>query len=153
MTLTEDPGPGSNQEDSMRVFTLVLNEDREPHFRAVDSLDATNLLDIASTRAPGMRDLGEEKANGSVPFFAQQLVSAVNGGEHRDVKEAITNMTMCCWLVDSIYGGMKPETLHHIDVEFVVRNDGAIARTYVPHGRPEPGVEDMLARATWPDRA
>ncbi|WP_175836199.1 hypothetical protein [Burkholderia multivorans] len=135
----------------MKVFALVLNAAREPHFRSVDDLNTEAFLDLAASKNAAMQALKKEAAEGSVTYYAGELVKAVNEGERPDVDRAVTSLTMCTWLVDQIHGNLSADLLRRSDLHFVVRHDGAVARTYVPAGQPEPEVDDMMAQAAWPD--
>ncbi|MBJ9711964.1 hypothetical protein [Burkholderia gladioli] len=141
-----------SNEVHVRVIALVLNQKDEPHFRSVNDFKTDALLEIAHSRTAAMREMGKERAEGSVTFFAGELVKAANEGEGGDVDRALSSLTMCCWLVDLIYGGVSESEVRSHDLHFVVRDDGAIARTYAPAGSPEPDVEAMMAKAVWPDR-
>ncbi|MCM2547255.1 hypothetical protein [Burkholderia glumae] len=141
-----------SNEVHVQVVALVLNKKDEPHFRSVNNFKTDALLEIAHSRAAAMREMGRERAEGSVTFFAGELVKAVNQGENADVDRALSSLTMCCWLVDIIYGGVSEDEVRSHDLHFVVRDDAAIARTYVPGGSPEPEIEAMMAKAVWPDR-
>ncbi|KWO10360.1 hypothetical protein WM26_18585 [Burkholderia cepacia] len=135
----------------MKVFALVLNAAREPHFRSTDDLKTEAFLDLAASKKTAMQALNKEAAEGSVTYYAEELVKAVNEGEHPDVNRAVMSLAMCTWLVDEIHGNMSADLLRRSDLHFVVRHDGAVARTYLPAGRPEPEVNDMMFRAVWPD--
>ncbi|KVN40321.1 hypothetical protein WT12_28885 [Burkholderia territorii] len=130
---------------------MVLNAAREPHFRSVDDLETEAFLELAASRKSAMQALSKDIAEGSVTYYAGELVKAVNEGERPDVDRAVMSMAMCTWLVDEIFGNMDADLLRRSDLHIVVRHDSAVARTYVPAGQPEPKVDDMLARVTWPD--
>jgi hypothetical protein len=136
----------------MRIITLVLNAEGEPHFRTINELDTDGLLGQIAEREATVHAWGEEKAAAAVPAFAQDLLKAVEGGENNDVDIAVCRMALACMLVDRFVGGMDTGELQRLDLRFVVRHDGAVARTYVPAGSPDPDVSDMVA-VTWADAA
>lgn len=118
----------------MKVTTLVLNPQGEPHFKATDHLDLDYLFEFAKERKELAQENGADWTMGAVTFYGTELIKAVNGGEHRDVTVAITNMVMATWLYDSIFLGATVEQYRKSSFEFVVANDGSVAHTRVPAG-------------------
>jgi len=116
----------------MKVTTLVLNANGEPHFRGEDSFDIMNLFAVAESREQTARDRGAEWTNGAVSFFGSEVVKAVDFGEHADVSKAICDMLMAVWLFDSLYCGISEDQYLQSDMEFTISHDGAVAYTRVP---------------------
>lgn len=116
----------------MKVTTLVLNSDGEPHFQSKDQFNIAALIEIAKDREKNARDKGADWTAGAVSFFGREVVNAVNTGEHDDVSKAIIQMLMATWLFDSLYCGVT--TAHYIesDMEFTIAADGAVAHTRTP---------------------
>ena len=115
----------------MKVTTLILNADGEPHFQSEDQFNIENMFEIAKTREQSARDKGAEWTAGAVSFFGSEVVKAVNTGEHGDVSKAIIQMLMATWLFDSLYCGTT--TTHYLEsnMKFTIAADGAVAHTRV----------------------
>lgn len=115
----------------MKVTTLVLNADGEPHFKSEDQFDIKNLIEIAKEREQNAREKGAEWTAGAVSFFGGEVVKAVNTGEHDDVTKAIIQMLMAAWLFDSLYCGLTATHYLESDMRFTIAADGAVAHTRV----------------------
>jgi len=115
----------------MKVTTLVLNTDGDPHFQSEDKFDIENLFGVAKTREQNARDKGAEWTAGAVTFFGSEVVKAVNTGEHGDVSKAIIQMLMATWLFDSLYCGITAAHYLESDMKFTITADGAVAYTRV----------------------
>jgi hypothetical protein len=113
----------------MKVKTLVLNADGEPHFQSEGHFNIENLFEITKIREQNFRDKGEKWTGGAVSFFGSEVVKAVDTGEHHDVSEAIIQMLMATWLYDSLYCGIT--AIHYIesDMQFTVAANGVVAYT------------------------
>lgn len=116
----------------MKVTTLVLNADGEPHFRSEDQFNIKNLIEFAKDKEQIYRDNGSEWAAGAVSFYVSEAFKAVNTGEHHDFTKAIVNMLMATWLFDSLYCGLT--TAHYLesDMEFTITAEGAVMHKRVP---------------------
>ncbi|MDR1064106.1 MAG: hypothetical protein LBL48_09315 [Azoarcus sp.] len=118
----------------MKVTTLILNADGEPHFFGEDHLDTENLFVVAKSREPTARVKGAEWTAGLMSFFGSEVVKAVNFGEHDDVGEAIANLCMAAWLFDSMYCGVRSDQYLESDMKFTISHAGAVVHTRVPAG-------------------
>ncbi|SDP88786.1 hypothetical protein [Acidovorax cattleyae] len=116
----------------MKVTTLVLNTNGEPHFQSEDQFDVENLFEISKSREQSARDMGSEWTAGAVSFFGGEVVKAVNTGEHADVSKAIIQMLMATWLFDSLYCGITANTYRESDMKFTITPDGAVSHTRIP---------------------
>ena len=117
----------------MKITTLVLNTDGEPHFRAEDQFNVENLLEIAKTREQNARERGAEWTAGAISFFAGEVIKAVNTGENDDVSKAIIDMLMSAWLFDSLYCGITTAQYLESDMEFTIAADSTVVHTRVPN--------------------
>lgn len=116
----------------MKVTTLVLNADGEPHFRSEDFFHTENLFVVTESRKQTALDKGAEWTAGAVSFFGGEVVKAVNSGEHNDVSKAIIQMLMATWLFDSLYCGVTAAQYLESDMDFTISHDGVVAHTRVP---------------------
>jgi hypothetical protein len=116
----------------MKVTTLVLNADGEPHFKSEDHFDITNLFAIAKSREKMVRDKGAEWTVGAVSAFGSEVIKAVNFGEHDALSKAIIQMLMAAWLFDSLYGGISKDQYLKSNSEFTILHTGAVAYTRIP---------------------
>ena len=121
----------------MKVTTLVLNADGEPHFQGEDHFKVEHLIEIAKERESTAREKGAEWTAGAVSFFGKEVVTAVNTGENDDVSKAITNMLMASWLFDSLYCGITAAHYLTSDMKFTIGLDGTVAHTRVPATQPK----------------
>lgn len=115
----------------MKITTLVLNADGEPHFQSEDQFDIEYLFEITKTREQNAREQGAEWTAGAVTFFGGEVVKAVNTGEHNDVSKAIIKMLMATWLFDSLYCGITAAHYLESDMEFTIAADSAVAHKRV----------------------
>ncbi len=118
--------------DIMKVTTLVLNADGDPHFRSEDNFDIVNLFAVAKSREQMARDKGAEWTAGAVSFFGSEVVKAVDFGEHDDVSKSIIDMLMAAWLFDSLYSGVSEGQYLESDMEFTISHDGVVAHNRAP---------------------
>ncbi len=116
----------------MKITTLVLNADGEPHFQSEDQFNIEELFEIAKTREQLSRDKGAEWTAGAVSFFGGEVVKAVNTGEHNDVSKAIIDMLMAAWLFDSLYCDVTPAHYLESEIKFTIAVDGVVTHTRVP---------------------
>lgn len=116
----------------MKVTTLVLNANGEPHFQGEDQFNIEQLFEIFKTREQISRDNGAEWTAGAIAFWGGEVVKAVNIGEDDDVSEAIYNILMGAWLFDSLYCGITAAQYLKSDMKFTIAADGAVAHTRVP---------------------
>jgi hypothetical protein len=119
----------------LKVTTLILNADGEPHFCGENHLDTENLFVVAKSREQTARDQGAEWTAGAVSFFGSEVVKAVNFGEHDDVSKAIIDMCMSAWLFDSMYCGVSADQYLESDMKFTISHAGVVAHTRVPAGK------------------
>jgi len=115
----------------MKVITLVLNAEGEPHFQSEDTFDFQNLLLVAKSREQEVREKGANWTAGGISFFGTEVVKAVNTGEHDDVSKAIIQMLMVSWLFDSQFCSMTADHYLKSDMKFTISADGIVARTLV----------------------
>lgn len=117
----------------MKITTLVLNADGEPHFRGEDQFNIEKLFEIAKTREQNARERGAEWTAGAISFFGGEVVKAVNTGEHDDVSKAIIDMLMSSWLFDSLYCGITFAHYLESGMEFTIAADSTVVHTRVPN--------------------
>ena len=115
----------------MKITTLVLNVDGEPHFQSEDQFNLENLFAIAKTREQNAHEKGAKWTAGAVSFFGGEVVKAVNTGEHDDVSKAIMEMLMVTWLFDSLYCGITAAHYLESDMEFTITADGTVTHTRI----------------------
>lgn len=116
----------------MKVTTLVLNPAGDPHFRSEEHFDTANLLKIAEDRVQNCRDKGADWTAGAIPFWAGEVLKAVEEGTDDDLSRATISMVMAAWLFDSIYCGVTAAQYHASDFEFTIAADGVVQHTRVP---------------------
>lgn len=116
----------------MKVITLVLNADGEPHFQSEEQINFENLVAVAKPRESISRDKGSEWTAGAVSFFGSEVVKAVNTGEDKDVTKAIYQMLMASWLFDSLYCGITAAHYLESAMKFTITADGVVKYTRIP---------------------
>ena len=116
----------------MKITTLVLNAEGEPHFQGEDEINLDNLFELASSRKQTARDKGEEWTRGAISFFGSEVVTAVNTGEHKDVTKAIYEMLLVTWVYEEMYLGATTASFQKSDLNFTITNDGIVVQTKFP---------------------
>lgn len=116
----------------MKVTTLVLNADDEPHFQGEDQIDLKNLFEVAKSKKQNARDKGEEWTRGAISAFGSRVVTAVNTGENEDVTMAIIDLLLVTWIYEEMYLGATTDSFSKSDLHFTITNDGIVAQTRVP---------------------
>lgn len=116
----------------MKVTTLILNVDGEPHFQSEEQFNIEELFQFAGTREQISRDKGAEWTAGAVTFFGGEIVKAVETGEHFDVTKAVFQMLMATWLFDSLFYGITAAHYRESEMKFTITADGAVAHTRIP---------------------
>lgn len=116
----------------MKVITLVLNADGEPHFQSEDQINFKNLMEAAKSHESISRDKGSEWTAGAVSFFGSEVVKAVNTGEDKDVTKAIFQMLMASWLFDSLYCGLTAAHYLESAMKFTITADGVVQYARIP---------------------
>jgi hypothetical protein len=116
----------------MNVTILVLNEDGELHFKSEDPIEVDKLIESSKDTVQLVREKGAQWAADALPFFAGEVVDAVNTGEHRDVSTAIFQLVKAAWLFDSLYGGITASQYFESDIEFIIAASGAISFKRIP---------------------
>lgn len=116
----------------MKVRTLILNADGDPHFQSEDDINVESLIEIAKPREDMAREKGADWTAGAISFFGSEIVKAVNTGEHDDVTKAIFQMLMATWLFDSLYCGISVAHYRQSELQFTITSDGVVAHTRVP---------------------
>lgn len=116
----------------MKITTLILNDKSEPHFKAEDEIDFEALLMLSKEREQLCRTQGEEWTRDAIPFLGNDVVTAVNTGEHKDVTKAIYTLVMATWLYDSIFLGVTAAQYRESNMEFTIYGNGAVQHTRIP---------------------
>jgi hypothetical protein len=116
----------------MKVTTLVLNANDEPHFQGEDQIDLQNLFEVAKSKKQNARDKGEEWTRGAISFFGSKVVTAVNTGENKDVTQAIVELLLVTWVYEEMYLGATTDSFSKSDLHFTITNDGIVAQTKIP---------------------
>lgn len=116
----------------MKVTTLVLNVEGEPHFESEDKINLENLFEVAKSKKENARSNGEEWTRGAISFFGSEVVTAVNTGEHKDVTKAIYELVLVTWVYEEMYLGAKTDTFHKSDLHFTITNEGVVLQKRVP---------------------
>ncbi len=118
----------------MRVVTLVLNSGGQLCFQGKDCYDKDRFAQLLKSGEELTRNAGKKVAIDGVPDLAKDLVLAVLQGDQGDITEAVANLALSTCLIDVVFGGLNPDVLNRLDLRFVVRQDGAVSRSYVPIG-------------------
>ena len=116
----------------MKVITLVLNEESEPHFRAEDHPDVEKLFEIATSKMQGAKTQGEEFTRGAINFWGTEIVAAVNTGEHKDVTKAIYGLLLTVLVYENLFLGATLDSLRSTDWQFTITVDGVVVQTRIP---------------------
>lgn len=115
----------------MKITTLVLNENGDPHFQAEDQIDIDGLFEIAKSKKEGARSNGEEWTRGAISFYGSEVVTAVNTGENKDVTSAINHLLLVTWIYEEMYLGATTDTFRQFDLKFTITHDGVVMQTRV----------------------
>lgn len=115
----------------MKVKTLVLNAEGEPHFQSEDQFNIENLFEIAKSSEQICRDHGAKFTAGAVSFYGGELIKAVNTGEHADVSKAIMEILQAAWLFDSLFDGVTNAQYLESDMKFTIADNGTVVHTRV----------------------
>ena len=116
----------------MKVKTLILNADGDPHFQSEDNITVELLIELAKSREDMAREKGADWTAGAVSFFGSEIVKEVNTGEHDDVTKAIYSMLMAAWLFDSMYCGISAAHYCQSELQFTITSDGVVVYNRVP---------------------
>lgn len=115
----------------MKVTTLVLNAEGDPHFEAEDHIDLVNLFEIAEIKKQNIHDKGEEFVRGAVSHYGSEVVSAVNTGEYEDVTKAIIQLVLVTWIYEELYLGSTRASFQDKDLKYTITQDGIVMHTKV----------------------
>lgn len=109
----------------LRIYRV--DENSQKTLMAELQVDALRLMLVAEDREENTRRRGRVWAAGAVPFFAQELLKAIQTGQPRESQDLqATNVAMSAWLYDSIYVGVTAEQFVRSDLTFVLLPDGAV---------------------------
>lgn len=117
---------------NVKITTLVLNAEGDPHFKSEDSINIENLIQISKKNEQNAREKGNEWTAGAISFFGTQLVNAVDSGESDDVSKAVIQMVMASWIHDSIFCGVQAKDYLESDIKYTVTHNGVVAMTRIP---------------------
>ena len=115
----------------MRITTLVLNENGDPHFQAEDQIDIDGLFEIAKTKKQNARNKGEEWTRGAISFYGSEVVTAVNTGENKDVTNAINGLLLVTWIYEEMYLGATTDSFRQFDLNFTITHGGVVMQTRI----------------------
>lgn len=118
----------------MNIFIKFLNESGSIKLEFSCKMDAPALIAMSSSRVAAFKLHGREYAEGSIPFFAKELISASEGKNASDdeVYRQAANIVMTAWLTDSIYDGVTEEQFINSNLSFVYSSDGAVKYDRIP---------------------
>jgi hypothetical protein len=116
----------------MKLTTLVLNSNGEPHFQSEDQINVEGLFEVAKQKKNDAPHQGEEWHRGAISFFGGEVVAAVNTGEHKDVTKAIYELLLVVWTYEEKYQGATPECFRSTDLNFTIATDGVVMVTRIP---------------------
>lgn len=119
----------------MLIHAYKANADSKPELIAKTEVDALNLMIAAESREQIARDKGRVWTEGAVPFWAQEMVKAMESYKSRkELESHATNVAMAAWLSDSIYSGLTAEQFAGSDLVFTLLPNGAVKYDRVPAG-------------------
>ncbi|PIL42547.1 hypothetical protein CR105_23985 [Massilia eurypsychrophila] len=123
----------------MLIQTYAVNGEFGTTFIAQTEIDALGLMVAAESREQEARRRGRVWTAGAVPFFAQELITAMRARKPRkELELEAVNAAMSAWLCDSIYDGVTAEQFIASDLIFTVLPGGAVKYDRVPAGSIKP---------------
>lgn len=108
-------------------------------------IDLNGLVAVAESKREMIREKGKSFAQSAVPFWASELVKAMEANDEQAMGRHAIQAAMAAWLADSVFDGATKADYESSYLEFnvhptgmVVLNRHSMARYKAPKGAPSP---------------
>ena len=116
----------------IRVFTTADDND-DPSLVMEAQVDAAALMAMAQPREAEARQRGPEWTGGAIPFFVQELVTALESGKPApEIETQASNAAMAAWLYDSVHDGVSADIFAQCDLVFTLSPGGVVQYARTP---------------------